>query len=86
MSNYSIIGWLTSLKHESDNYPKIVGPGEGLLTFDKNFSNIGCAEVKVYAPMSSTVWEITLGTPGDQPLIGTSNCSVKEQQSGSTYL
>jgi hypothetical protein len=46
-----------------DGYPLIVGLGSGTASFNKNLASPTSATVKVYAPMSGTAWNFTLGCP-----------------------
>jgi len=62
----------------TDGYPKIQGIGQGTQSFEKNLSNVGCAEVKVYAPIEGTRWSLTLGNPhGASQPVGNYGCNVK---------
>lgn len=49
--------------YPDDGYPRIVGPGSGTASFNKNLTTPTIATVEVYAPMTTTVWSFTLGCP-----------------------
>lgn len=48
----------------SDGYPKVIDTeGDFILTFDKYSPTITGVEVYIYAPQSTTAWEIYMGCP-----------------------
>jgi hypothetical protein len=49
--------------YPDDGYPRIVGIGLGTTSFVKNLASNTFAIIKVYAPMSSTVWSYTMNCP-----------------------
>lgn len=56
---------------QSDGYPEVIAPGRGSITFNKNLANVTSADIKVYAPMSGTAWELTMGLPnGESSVVG----------------
>jgi len=42
--------------HAADGYPIISGLGSGTANFNKSSSLINTAEIRVYAPISGTIW------------------------------
>ena len=50
--------------YNDDGYPRIVGPGSGTASFDKNLASPATATVEVYAPIPGTAWDFTLTCPG----------------------
>lgn len=51
---------------EIDGYPTVTSPGQGNASFNKNLPNITSAQIKVYAPMGGTAWNLTLGLPNGE--------------------
>lgn len=49
--------------YPDDGYPRIVGPGIGTASFVKNLASDNFAIIKVYAPMSSTIWAYRMDCP-----------------------
>jgi len=49
--------------YPDDGYPRIVGPGIGTASFNKNLATDTFAIIKVYAPMSGTVWSYQMNCP-----------------------
>ena len=49
--------------YPDDGYPRIVGLGLGTTSFVKNLATDTFAIIKVYAPMSSTVWSYQMNCP-----------------------
>lgn len=49
--------------YPDDGYPRILGTGTGTASFTKSTTST-LARVQVYAPMSGTVWDFSLGCPG----------------------
>jgi hypothetical protein len=49
--------------YPDDGYPRIVGPGIGTASFNKNLGTDTFAIIKVYAPMSGTVWSYQMNCP-----------------------
>jgi hypothetical protein len=52
--------------HAVDGYPFILGLGSGTANFNKSSSLINTAEIRVYAPMTGTVWSLSLGCPNGE--------------------
>ena len=50
--------------YPDDGYPRVTSPGSGVASFNKTLANPALALVEVYAPMSGTAWEFTMGCPG----------------------
>ena len=54
--------------YPDDGYPRVIDPGFVYgLTFSKSLSSPTSAIVNVYAPMTATAWEFTLGCPVVSP-------------------
>jgi len=49
--------------YPDDGYPRIVGLGSGLASFNKSAASPNTATIKVYAPMSGTAWDYTMECP-----------------------
>lgn len=77
---------------ENDGYPEVISPGNGSTTFNKNLANVTSADIKVYAPMSGTAWELSMGLPNGETSVvggsgsGTTNISVDESGGAPTLV
>lgn len=62
---------------EADGYPTVTAPGNGNISFNKNVAGVTAADVRVYAPMSGTAWNLNLGLPnGETQVTGGSSSNT----------